>query len=65
MPIYDDRFEAMLRPGGRLFVITGEAPVMEACLITRGAQGGRLVERLFETEVPALRHFKRPTRFAL
>ncbi len=65
MPLYDDRFERMLRPGGRLFVITGEAPVMEARLVTRGTNDGYLVERLFETDIPALHHFPRPSRFAL
>lgn len=64
MPAYDDRFEALLNPGGRLFVITGEAPVMEAHLVTWDA-GGRFVERLFETWVRALRNFPRRSRFAL
>lgn len=65
MPLYDDRFERMLRPGGRLFVITGQSPVMEATLVTRGTDAGYLLERLFETDIPALHHFPRPSRFAL
>lgn len=49
LPIYDDRFEAHLRPGGRLFAIVGEAPVMEARLVQHDAQGVRRETSLFET----------------
>lgn len=43
-----------LRVGGRLAVITGEAPVMEAQLITCTAEGTYNTVNLFETVVPAL-----------
>jgi protein-L-isoaspartate(D-aspartate) O-methyltransferase len=49
MPAYDDRFEAALRPGGRLYVVTGSAPVMEAQLITLPADAARQQRSLFET----------------
>ena len=34
LPSLDDRFVRMLKPQGRLFVVVGRAPVMEARLIT-------------------------------
>jgi len=43
-----------LRVGGRLAVIVGEAPVMEAQLITCTADGIYNTVNLFETVVPAL-----------
>lgn len=53
-----------LAPGGRLFVIVGEDPVMEARLETRiGAVGDLRREALFETSVPALRNVPQPERF--
>lgn len=65
MPVYDPRFESMLNLGGRLFVVTGTAPVMEARLVVRGPDGGIAVESLFETVLTPLRNFPQPTRFAL
>lgn len=53
-----------LAPGGRLFVIVGEDPVMEAKLETRvGAAGDLRREELFETSVPALKNVPQPERF--
>ena len=43
-----------LRVGGRLAAIVGEAPVMEAQLITCSAEGTYNTVNLFETVVPAL-----------
>jgi protein-L-isoaspartate(D-aspartate) O-methyltransferase len=54
MPFYDARFEAQLKPGGRLFVVVGEGPAMDARLITRDRQGGRREESLFETVLDPL-----------
>jgi protein-L-isoaspartate(D-aspartate) O-methyltransferase len=49
------RFLRWLRPGGRMFVVHGHAPAMEAALV-RPADGatGFAVESLFETELPYL-----------
>ena len=47
------RFMAWLRPGGRLFVVRGRAPVMEAVLV-RNQVNGQRIESLFETELPYL-----------
>ena len=49
LPLYDARFESLLKPGGRLFVIVGEAPVMEARLVRLDSQGQRRSFSLFET----------------
>jgi protein-L-isoaspartate(D-aspartate) O-methyltransferase len=56
MPVYDVRFEALLAPGGRLFVVSGEAPAMEARLIRKDAQQRRDVHSLFETVIDPLAH---------
>lgn len=47
------RFLEWLRPGGRLFVVRGRAPVMEAVLV-RNEVNGQRIESLFETELPYL-----------
>src|ERR1700739_1609089 len=49
LPLYDARFERMLSVGGRLFVVVGEAPVMEARLVRRTAEDAWTTESLFET----------------
>lgn len=50
------RFLHWLRPGGRLFVVHGVAPAMEAVLATAPADAndGPVVASLFETELPYL-----------
>lgn len=47
------RFLEWLRPQGRIFVIQGRAPVMEAVLARNEVNGPR-IESLFETELPYL-----------
>jgi protein-L-isoaspartate(D-aspartate) O-methyltransferase len=65
MPVVDDRFVRMLRPQGRLFVVVGRAPVMEARLITRAANGDVLSQDLFETVLTPLINAERPEPFVL
>lgn len=48
------RFVRWLRPGGRMFVVHGRAPAMEAALVRPAADDGFVVESLFETELPYL-----------
>ena len=49
------RFLQWLRPGGRLFVVRGQAPVMEAVLVRHGGDvNAAAVESLFETELDYL-----------
>jgi protein-L-isoaspartate(D-aspartate) O-methyltransferase len=64
LPRYDARFESLLAPHGRLFVITGDAPAMEARLIRKGEDSLRDVHSLFETVVDPLDHADTPSRFS-
>lgn len=54
LPTLPDALLNQLRPGGRLAAIVGEAPVMEAQLVTCSAEGAYNTINLFETVVPAL-----------
>lgn len=58
-------FRDWLRPGGRLFVVCGAAPSMQAMLITRRADAGFDSESLFETELGYLRGAEPTPRFVL
>jgi protein-L-isoaspartate(D-aspartate) O-methyltransferase len=49
VPRVREQFIDMLRPGGRLFIVVGRAPVMEARVITRHMRGEWTEEGLFET----------------
>jgi len=63
LPVYDDRFQRMLEVGGRLFVIVGDAPVMETRLVRRVAEDGWTTESLFETVVDPLINARRASGF--
>ncbi len=54
LPVLHQGFHSLLRPGGRLFVIVGKPPIMQAVLVTRVADQEWNRESLFETSVPAL-----------
>lgn len=54
IPSHSSSFTKLLRPGGRMFVIVGRPPVMEACLVTAHGNGQSTVESLFETVVAPL-----------
>ena len=60
---FDPRFVEALRPEGRLFVVVGDAPVMEARLIRRGTGDTWRTESLFETCVTPLVHGAAPPGF--
>jgi protein-L-isoaspartate(D-aspartate) O-methyltransferase len=62
-PLLSDAFRQRLRVGGRLFAITGEAPVMEAQLITCSAPGATRSVTLFETCVAPLLNAPQPAAF--
>lgn len=51
---YDDCFEKSLCIGGRMFIVVGERPVMEAMLVRRIGENSFVRETLFETELKAL-----------
>ncbi len=63
LPVHDPRFEQMLAVGGRLFVVVGQGPVMEARLVTRVGRDQWLRESLFETVMDPLLHAEQPSRF--
>lgn len=56
-------YKMALKPGGRLFVITGEAPTMEARLITRTGDDSWSDQMLFETELKPLIHAEKSKQF--
>ena len=57
VPSVPEALLKQLRVGGRLAAIVGEAPVMEAQLITCTAEGAYNTVNLFETVAPALDGF--------
>jgi protein-L-isoaspartate(D-aspartate) O-methyltransferase len=63
MPEYHDGFEKSLALGGRLFVIVGEAPVMEAMLIRRVGEDSYARTKLFETCLPPLAGLEKKPEF--
>lgn len=48
------RFLQWLAPGGRMFVVRGRAPAMEALRVERNQSDDQRIESLFETELPYL-----------
>lgn len=54
LPLLHRGFHERLNIGGRLFVIVGRFPVMEALLITRTAEDAWATESLFDTLLPPL-----------
>jgi len=63
LPLLHQGFHALLKPGGRLFVIVGQPPIMQALLITRVGEQEWNSESLFETAIPALQNAPRPECF--
>lgn len=52
--VVPDSLRQALKPGGRLFIIKGQSPVMQALLITRAGDFEWIQQSLFETDLPAL-----------
>ncbi|MDE2022986.1 MAG: protein-L-isoaspartate O-methyltransferase [Gammaproteobacteria bacterium] len=63
LPAYDARYAERLNVGGRLFVIAGQPPIMEALLITRVTEAAWARESLFETSLPPLVNAPMPAAF--
>jgi len=61
---FDPRFVAALNPRGRLFVIIGDAPSMEALLVERGDDGDWQTVSLFETTIEPLVDGALPPQFS-
>jgi protein-L-isoaspartate(D-aspartate) O-methyltransferase len=64
LPVLPQQFLDQLKPEGRLFAIVGDAPVMEARLITCTGPGSHRSVNLFETSFPPLRNALQPKRFS-
>lgn len=66
-PVLPEAFQKSLKTGGRLFAVVGDAPVMEAVLVTCVAQeketGTYNTVDLFETCIAPLRNAQQPERF--
>ena len=60
---FDPRFVDALRPGGRLFVVVGSPPVMEARLVRRTGEADWQSKTLFETSLGPLVHGTLPPQF--
>lgn len=59
-----DSYKNMLTIGGRLFVVTGDAPAMTAQLVTRTDKNKWTVKDLFETSIePMIQPVKRTFKF--
>jgi protein-L-isoaspartate(D-aspartate) O-methyltransferase len=65
VPELTNHFIEMLRPQGRLFIVVGREPVMEAQLITMQPNGSATTENLFETVLTPLINAERPEPFVL
>jgi protein-L-isoaspartate(D-aspartate) O-methyltransferase len=63
LPIYQPQFERALKFGGRLFVVVGQDPVMEARLVRRLGPNEFRSQPLFETSIEALEHAPAPPLF--
>lgn len=63
LPVLPQELVAQLRPGGRLIAFIGEAPLMNATLVTLNADGSQTQEILFETLLPTLRNARGAQRF--
>jgi protein-L-isoaspartate(D-aspartate) O-methyltransferase len=57
------RFLDWVRPGGRLFVIQGQSPAMQAWRLSLSEDGHWQHESLFETDLPYLIHAEPEARF--
>lgn len=65
MPVYIDVFEKLLADSGRIFVVVGKKPIMQAQLITKIDRQGPHHTRLFETSLEPLIGIKEPQTFQL
>lgn len=61
---FDPRFVEALEDNGRLFVVVGDAPAMEAKLIERTSDNDWQTVALFETDLRPLVHGARPAEFS-
>jgi protein-L-isoaspartate(D-aspartate) O-methyltransferase len=62
-PIVPQAFLDRLKPGGRLFAVVGDPPVMKALVVHQPAQGAFRHTELFETLLRPLVNAAQPPRF--
>jgi protein-L-isoaspartate(D-aspartate) O-methyltransferase len=65
VPELDQHFVRMLRPQGRLFIVIGREPAMEARLITLQPNGATTTTSLFESVLAPMINSERPEPFVL
>lgn len=63
LPLLHHGYHELLNPGGRLFVIVGKPPIMQALLITRTGDQEWREESLFEISIPPLINAPQPDAF--
>ena len=63
LPDIPNNYKELLSIGGRLFVVTGDAPAMTAYRVTRTAKDSWDIEALFETCIDPLFHSKQAEEF--
>ena len=62
-PFIPPAFLERLNPGGRLFAVVGDTPVMEATVVRQAERGAVQHVKLFETVLRPLVNAVQPTRF--
>jgi protein-L-isoaspartate(D-aspartate) O-methyltransferase len=63
VPVLPEAIQNSLKPGGRLFAIVGDAPAMQAKLVTCERPGVFVSVNLFETNIAPLQNALQPERF--
>jgi protein-L-isoaspartate(D-aspartate) O-methyltransferase len=63
LPVAPESVKQSLNVGGRMFVVVGEAPVMQAVMVRRVTEHNFTREVLFETCLPTLASAPQPERF--
>jgi protein-L-isoaspartate(D-aspartate) O-methyltransferase len=63
VPAVPEFFRDWVNPGGRMFVVVGESPAMQARVLTRGGFSDWREESLFETDLPCLVNSIAPAGF--
>jgi protein-L-isoaspartate(D-aspartate) O-methyltransferase len=65
VPNQSERFVRLLKPEGRLFIVVGRPPVMEAVLVRMHTDGSTTEKSLFETLLPPMINADQPRPFVL
>ena len=63
VPVIPQAFMQQLRIGGRMFVVSGNAPAMSAQVVTRMSDVGYTTVKVFETVITRLRNADVPSTF--